>query len=263
MQQNAPIGMFDSGLGGLSIWREIKLRLPEESTMYVSDGSNAPYGTKSPNFIRQRAIEITEFLLERGCKLVVVACNTATTNAIQELRQSFKVPFIGIEPAIKPAALHTRTGRVGVLATKGTLSSHLFHRTKDLHTQGISIFEQEGTGLVEAIEAGKLQTEEVKELLKSHLSPLLEADIDVLVLGCTHYPFLIPLLEDLLPNKIQIIDSGAAVARQTEHVLESMSLKVNDQKLKFDEFLTSGDGFEMQTFLKEMGYSVVVHPFRT
>ena len=194
---------------------------------------------------------------------MVVACNTATTNAIQELRQSFEVPFIGIEPAIKPAALHTRTGRVGVLATKGTLSSNLFHRTKDLHTQGISIFEREGTGLVEAIEAGKLQTEEVKDLLESHLSPLLDADIDVLVLGCTHYPFLIPLLEDLLPNKIQIIDSGAAVARQTEYVLESMSLKVKEQKPKLDEFLTSGDVFEMQTFLKEMGYSVVVHPFRT
>ena len=263
MEKEAPIGVFDSGLGGLSIWQEIVARLPKESTHYVADSQFAPYGTKETVFIVRRATELTEFLLEKGCKLIVVACNTATTTAIQELRKRFNVPFIGIEPAIKPAALHTQTGKVGVLATKGTLSSQLFHRTKDLHTRGIAIIEREGAGLVEAIESGDLHAAELRELLQSHLHFLLEEQIDVLVLGCTHYPFLLPLIRELLPPQIEIIDSGEAVARQTEAVLKSLDLisPISTDVKRY--FYSSGDAAVLESFLQSLHYDYGVKSLRS
>lgn len=215
-----PIGIFDSGVGGTSIWKEIHRLLPHEDTLYLADSKNAPYGEKSMEAIVQLSIKNTELLLNKNCKAIVVACNTATTNAIAYLRKNYKVPFIGIEPAIKPAALRTKTGKVGILATKGTLSSSLFHNTAKLHTAGITVLEQEGTGLVSLIESGKLQSKEMETLLRQYLTPMLAEDIDCLVLGCTHYPYLVPKLKDLLPHHVQIIDSGEAVARQTKNVLE-------------------------------------------
>ncbi len=221
---NAPIGIFDSGVGGTSIWKEIVNALPYEETIYLADSKHAPYGEKPKKEILRLSIKNTEFLLHRGCKIIVVACNTATTNAIDYLRENYDIPFVGIEPAIKPAALHTKTKRIGVLATKGTLSSQLFHNTAKLHASGIEIFEQEGKGLVELIEAGKLDSEETKILLQRYLGPMLEKDIDCLVLGCTHYPYLIPTLKSVLPEQITIIDSGEAVARQTKAILEKNHL---------------------------------------
>ncbi len=215
-----PIGIFDSGVGGTSIWKEIHRLLPHEDTLYLADSKNAPYGEKSMEAIVQLSIKNTELLLNKNCKAIVVACNTATTNAIAYLRKNYKVPFIGIEPAIKPAALRTKTGKVGILATKGTLSSSLFHNTAKLHTAGITVLEQEGTGLVSLIESGKLQSKEMETLLRQYLTPMLAEDIDCLVLGCTHYPYLVPKLKELLPHHVQIIDSGEAVARQTKNVLE-------------------------------------------
>ena len=170
------------------------------------------------------SIKNTELLLNKGCKIVIVACNTATTNAIDYLRSHYDIPFIGIEPAIKPAAFHTKTKKVGVLATKGTLSSSLFHNTSKLFAEGITVLEQEGKGLVELIEAGKIQSEETKKLLSDFLEPMLEQQMDCLVLGCTHYPYLMPVLKDILPKGITIIDSGEAVARQTKAVLERNGL---------------------------------------
>src|SRR5690606_19831438 len=164
------------------------------------------------------------FLVERGCKIIVVACNTATTNAIAHLRANYDLPFIGIEPAIKPAALQTVSGKVGVLATKGTLASSLFHSTSKLYAAGISILEQEGTGLVELIEAGKAGGREARLLLEGYLRPMLDLGMDCLVLGCTHYPYLLPLLRDILPPGFKIMDSGEAVARQTKAVLERYDL---------------------------------------
>ena len=219
-----PVGIFDSGVGGTSIWKEIRKKLPFEDTIYLADSKNAPYGTKPESEILGLSIKNTELLLTQGCKLIVVACNTATTNAIAHLRNTYNVPFIGIEPAIKPAALHTKTKKVGVLATKGTLASSLFNSTSKLHAEGIQVMEQEGKGLVELIEAGKAQSEETKTLLKTYLDPMLKADIDCLVLGCTHYPYLIPLLKKILPEHIRIIDSGEAVARQTEAILTKHKL---------------------------------------
>ncbi len=218
------IGIFDSGVGGTSIWKEIKKMLPHEDTIYLADSANAPYGEKSKEDILQLSIKNTEFLLQQNCKLIVVACNTATTNAIDYLRTHYKVPFIGIEPAIKPAALHTKTKKVGVLATRGTLSSSLFHNTSKLFAEGITVVEQEGKGLVELIETGQIDSVLTRGLLLAYLQPMLDQNIDCLVLGCTHYPYLIPLLKDILPNHITLIDSGEAVARQTKAILEKNQL---------------------------------------
>jgi glutamate racemase len=223
-----PIGIFDSGVGGTSIWKEIHKMLPAEHTLYLADSANAPYGEKSKEEILRLSIKNTEFLLDRGSKIIVVACNTATTNAIDYLRANYDVPFIGIEPAIKPAALQTKTKKVGVLATKGTLSSSLFHNTSKLFAEGITVLEQEGKGLVELIEAGKVRSKEMHALLQEFLRPMLAQHIDCLVLGCTHYPYLLPVLKELLPEDITIIDSGEAVARQTKAVLEKNDLLRND-----------------------------------
>ena len=216
---NKPIGIFDSGIGGTSIFKEIHELLPHENCIYLADSKNAPYGNKSKDDILQLSIKNTELLLSKGCKLIVVACNTATTNAISYLRENYKVPFIGIEPAIKPAALNTKTKAVGILATKGTLSSHLFHKTTDLYANGIKVIEQVGEGIVPLIEAGKLASNEMYLLLETYLKPMLEQNIDYLVLGCTHYPYLIPTLIKMLPKGIHIIDSGLAVAKQTKAML--------------------------------------------
>ncbi|MAO16649.1 MAG: glutamate racemase [Muricauda sp.] len=225
-----PIGIFDSGVGGTSIWKEVAKMLPNENTIYLADSANAPYGEKSKEEILRLSIKNTEYLLSSGCKIIVVACNTATTNAIDYLRSHYDVPFIGIEPAIKPAALQTKTKKVGVLATKGTLSSSLFHNTSKLFADGITVLEQEGKGLVELIEAGEIDSPEMRNLLVTFLNPMLEENIDCLVLGCTHYPYLIPILKEILPSNVNIIDSGEAVARQTKTVLEQNNLltKVND-----------------------------------
>jgi glutamate racemase len=221
MHNNQPIGLFDSGIGGTSIWQAIHALLPHESTIYLADSMHAPYGEKSKEEILALSKKNTEYLLNAGCKLIVVACNTATTNAIKELRALYDVPFIGIEPAIKPAALSSKTQTIGILATKGTLSSELFNKAVEVY-KTTTIVEQIGHGLVELIEAGQLDSAEMQEKLKSYLDPMIAANIDYLVLGCSHYPYLIPALKKILPSHIQIIDSGEAVARQTQAVLKEM-----------------------------------------
>ena len=230
------IGIFDSGVGGTSIWKEIHALLPHENTIYLADSKNAPYGVKSREKIISLCVKNTELLLTKGCKIIVVACNTATTNAILYLRENYDIPFIGIEPAIKPASINTQTKRVGILATKGTLSSELFQETASLYSNGIKLIEQDGTGIVELIESGKIYSKKMKGLLEKYLNPLIRENIDFLVLGCSHYPYLTPILKEILPPKIKIIDSGYAVARQTKSILEKHSLlNLNDRKpnLKF------------------------------
>lgn len=219
-----PIGVFDSGVGGTSIWKEIVQRLPYENTVYFADSKNAPYGIKPKEEIIDICIKNTEYLINKGAKLIVVACNTATTNAIDVLREKFSIPFIGIEPAIKPAALATKTGAVGILATKGTLSSHLFYNTSHKFASHIQIIEQEGTGLVPLIEANKIDTPEMESLLRSFLEPMMKKNIDYLVLGCSHYPYLIPKIKEIIGNKVTIVDSGFAVAKQTEKILNDFTL---------------------------------------
>jgi glutamate racemase len=219
MDNNKPIGIFDSGIGGTSIWKEIHHLLPNEKTIYLADSKNAPYGQKSKEEIIALSMKNTDLLLEMNCKLIVVACNTATTNAIQELRAKYDVPFIGIEPAIKPAATHSKTQTIGILATQGTLNSELFNKATQKF-QNTKIIEQVGHGLVQLIESGKIYSTEMTKLLHSYLTPMIEANIDYLVLGCSHYPYLIPQIKKILPAHIQIIDSGEAVAKQTQNILK-------------------------------------------
>ncbi len=250
-----PIGIFDSGVGGTSIWKEIHKLLPKENSIYLADSINAPYGPKGEKAIIQLCIKNTELLLEKGCKLIVVACNTATTNAINYLRTTYKVPFIGIEPAIKPAALNTKTNAVGILATQGTLTSALFSKTSGKFANNINVIEQVGEGIVDLIESGKLYSEEMTELLRNYLEPMIKANIDYLVLGCSHYPYLIPQLVELLPNNVKIIDSGEAVARQTKTVLELHNL-ANAGTLKPKiHFYTNGNP-EVLKLLLESSYNV-------
>ena len=235
-----PIGIFDSGIGGTSIFKEIHNVLPNESIIYLADSKNAPYGNKSKEEILQLSIKNTELLIAKGCKLIVVACNTATTNAISHLRANYKIPFIGIEPAIKPASLQTRTKAIGILATKGTLSSALFHETMDLYSKDIIIIERIGEGIVPLIEAGDIDSKEMTLLLESYIKPMLKSNIDHLVLGCTHYPYLIPQLSKILPKGVKIIDSGLAVAKQTKAVLDKkIILNTSSSKSKINFFINS------------------------
>nr|WP_309757649.1 glutamate racemase [Flavobacterium sp.] len=217
---NQPIGIFDSGIGGTSIWKAIHELLPNEKTIYLADSANAPYGLKSKQEIVALSMKNTDFLLEMKCKLIVVACNTATTNAIQELRAKYVIPFIGIEPAIKPAVTHSKTQVIGILATQGTLNSELFNKTTEKY-QDTKIIEQVGHGLVQLIENGDIHSTEMTKLLQSYLTPMITANIDYLVLGCSHYPYLIPQIKKILPEHIKIIDSGEAVAKQTQNVLKT------------------------------------------
>lgn len=218
MTNDNPIGVFDSGIGGTSIWSAIHDLLPNEKTIYLADSKNAPYGQKTKEQIVALSKKNVDFLLEMKCKLIVVACNTATTNAIRELRNDYDIPFIGIEPAIKPAANNSKTQVIGILATKGTLNSELFNKTAEMF-QNTTIIEQVGYGLVQLIEDGNLYSTEMTQLLESYLQPMIDANIDYLVLGCSHYPYLIPQIKKILPEHIQIIDSGEAVARQTQNIL--------------------------------------------
>ncbi|MBY0486152.1 MAG: glutamate racemase [Flavobacteriaceae bacterium] len=230
MINNNPIGLFDSGIGGTSIWKEIHQLLPNEDTIYLADSANAPYGQKTKEEIIQLSCKNTEFLLNQNCKIIVVACNTATTNAIKELRVKYDIPFIGIEPAIKPAALHSQTQKIGILATKGTLNSELFYKNVE-QFQDIKIIEQIGFGLVELIENGKINSSEMTKLLKDYLNPMIASNIDYLVLGCSHYPFLISQIKKILPSNIKIIDSGEAVAKQTKKILnEKIGLREISQQ---------------------------------
>ena len=244
-----PIGIFDSGVGGTSIWKEVHTLLPFENSIYLSDSNNAPYGPKGKERIIELATKNTDWLLNRNCKLIVVACNTATTYAIDYLRKSYTVPFIGIEPAIKPAALNTKTNTVGILATVGTLSSALFHKTSNLFAGHINVIEQNGNGIVELIESGKLYSDEMNHLLQEYLEPMILANIDYLVLGCTHYPYLIPILEEILPKHVKIIDSGEAVAKQTKAILEKYSLFNKNNGTPKLEFYTNGNPSIIESLL--------------
>lgn len=258
-KSTSPIGLFDSGVGGISIWKEIHMFLPGENTIYLADSKNAPYGQKSKEEILDLSIKNTEFLLRQDCKMIVVACNTATTNAIKELRAMYHIPFIGIEPAIKPAAFQTSTRNIGILATKGTLNSELFHAAMKNYTD-INIVEQVGYGLVKLIEEGQLNSDETKQLLTIYLQPMIEANIDCLVLGCSHYPFLVPQIKKILPDHVKIIDSGLAVARQTKKILEEENLLNNSGSASSQTFYTNANPKILQGLL-DYQYPIIEKDF--
>jgi glutamate racemase len=259
MTNNNPIGLFDSGIGGTSIWLAIHNLMPFEGTIYLADSKNAPYGLKTKDEIIALCIKNTEFLLEKNAKIIVVACNTATTNAIKELRSIYKIPFIGIEPAIKPAALHSNTHTIGILATKGTLSSELFNKTVEIY-HDTKIIEQVGHGIVELIENGELHSSKMNELLHVYIDPMIKENIDYLVLGCSHYPYLIPQLKEILPSNIKIIDSGEAVAKQTYTVLHE-KIGLHDHQGHSDGvFYSNSDTKVLEEILKNK-YTIIFENF--
>ena len=245
---NSPIGIFDSGIGGITIFNSVKKLLPNEDIIYFSDNLNSPYGNKPIETIKKISFNNTQWLLDNGCKLIVVACNTATTNSISDLRNKFNIPFVGIEPAIKPAAMKTKTGKIGVLATKGTLSSDLFNTTSIDYASNIEILEKNGDGLVELIENGIFEGIEIENLLHKHLDFMINKKIDHLVLGCTHYPFLIKVLSELLPSSIKIIDSGEAVAKQTKSLLINKKIENKSNQGKYS-FYYNGDSASLNKVL--------------
>ncbi len=237
----APIGVFDSGVGGLSVLAEIRQLLPAESLLYVADCGHIPYGEKSPEFIRERCRLVAEFFKGQGAKALVVACNTATVAAVADLRSAYpEWPLVGMEPAVKPAAAATRSGVVGVLATTGTLQSAKFAALLDRFASDVQVITRPCPGLVELIEAGDLHSPVLRQLLQGYVAPLLEAGCDTLILGCTHYPFLRPLLSELIPPGVSLIDTGAAVARQLQRLLIKDGLLAAGPA-RATRFWTSGD----------------------
>jgi len=258
MASEAPVGVFDSGVGGLSVLGEIRARLPRESLFYVADSGHVPYGEKTPEFIRARCRHIAAFLLGQGAKALVLACNTATAAAVAELREMYpELPVVGMEPAVKPAAAATRSGRVGVLATTGTLKSARFAALLDRFASDVRVITQPCPGLVEQIEAGELNGPQTRELLQGFVAPLLEEGCDTLILGCTHYPFVRPLLRELLPDSVSLIDTGAAVARQLERLLAARDLLAGGPAIA--RFWSSGEPVGLARVLPQLwGLSATV-----
>ncbi|MBQ6254188.1 MAG: glutamate racemase [Bacteroidales bacterium] len=214
------IGIFDSGSGGLSVLREALKILPREKYVYFADNAFCPYGEKTPGFIRERGRAVTDFLLSQGADIIVVACNTATAAAIATLRAEYPNKFIGMEPAVKPAALSSETGVIGVLATAGTLKGSKYLTTKGLYEDDVRIAERVGKGFVELVERGILDGPEAEEVVRESLQPLLDEGADRIVLGCTHYPFLRDVIERIAGPAVQVIDPAPAVAR---HLLDVMT----------------------------------------
>lgn len=222
--QNSPIGVFDSGAGGLSVLKELIRELPNESFYYFADTANCPYGSKPSDTIIGLSERITRFLLAKGCKAIVVACNTATAAAIEHLRNRFSVPFIGMEPAIKPASLNSKTGSIGVLATAGTFKGRLYRETSKKYAAHVTVCYQIGEGLVELVEEGKSTSPQAVKLLKQYINPMLRCNIDHLVLGCTHYPFLLSSIQKIIPRTVTVIEPAHAVAKQTKRILTKHNL---------------------------------------
>lgn len=238
------IGVFDSGVGGLSVWKELVSILPGEKYIYLADSGYCPYGPRSAEYVIERAARISDFFLERGAEMIVVACNTATAAAIDYLRGHYNVPFVGMEPAVKPAAIRSASGTIGVLATKGTFSGDLYHRTLSKFASGTKVIEQIGTGLVELVESCNTESAETMELLGRYLEPMLEQGADQLVLGCTHYPFLIKPIKKIVGERMDIVNPAPAIALHAKNLLEKIR-NGNYSSSGGTEFYTTGDNEEI------------------
>ena len=246
----ASIGIFDSGAGGLSVYRELVKALPLERYLYFSDNAHCPYGEKTAAYIQERGRTITEVLLGLGADIIVVACNTATAAAIATLRAEYPgVPFIGMEPAVKPAALGTKSGVIGVLATAGTLKGSKYLNTRGLYQDNVKIVEHVGQGFVELVESGILDGPEAEATVRASLQPLLDAGADTIVLGCTHYPFLQPLIERLAGPEVKVIDPAPAVARQTVRILQERGIPTGEGPFSVDLYF-SGEPDSLERIFK-------------
>jgi glutamate racemase len=245
-----PIGVFDSGVGGLSVLRAIRAQMPEEMVIYFGDQEHIPYGPRPMEQIRNFSEAITKFLLEQDAKLIVVACNTASAAALKYLRGKFPaVPFVGMEPAVKPAAEHTHTGKVGVLATPATFQGALYASVVERFANGVELLQDACPGLVQEIEHGNLESSETRQILEKALLPMLERNIDTIVLGCTHYPFVIPLVQQIVGENVRVIDPAPSVAKQVRRVLEAQGMKNRSGGRSDVIFYTSGDPEEFKSLL--------------
>lgn len=242
MKKSAPIGIFDSGMGGLSVWRELRRELPCESVVYLADGKNCPYGGRPAQEIAALTRAAVEELLARGVKLIIVACNTATAMAIDMLRKDYDVPFVGMEPAVKPAALSSRSGVIGILATQAALAGELFRATSARYSSEVEILSAVGEGFVEIVEQGGEESPEAERLVRGVLEPMIEAGADRIVLGCTHYPFLEGAMRRVIGTReVELVDPAPAVVRRAEWLLEQSNLRAEEGHKAELSFVTFGD----------------------
>ncbi len=247
---SAPIGVFDSGVGGLSVLRSIREHMPNEWVIYFGDQSHIPYGPRPLEQIRNFSEAITNFLLQHHAKIIVVACNTASAAALKYLRERFlDVQFVGMEPAVKPAAETTQTGRVGVLATPATFQGALYASVVERFANGVELFQSTCPGLVQQIEQGNLEGEETRRILEEALLPMLEKNIDTVVLGCTHYPFVIPLIQRIVWGNVRVIDPAPAVARQVQRLVEAGRMRNSSSTQGSVKIFTSGNPRELKRML--------------
>jgi len=249
----APVGVFDSGVGGLSVLREIRRQLPQESLLFLADQRHVPYGSRSLEEVRAFSQAITHYLLEQGAKLIVVACNTASAAALYHLRAAFPgIPFVGMEPAVKPAAEQTQSGVVGVLATPATFQGELYASVIERFASGVAVLQDTCPGLVSQIEKGELDTPATRAILENALAPMLAQGIDRVVLGCTHYPFVIPLIQETVGPAVEVIDPAPAVARQVGRVLEARGLRTTESTPGRVRYLTSGAPSQLEALLPRL-----------
>ena len=253
---HGPIGIFDSGIGGLSVALEIRRELPHEPLLYVADSAHAPYGDKPPDYIERRARAILTFFAGREVKAVVVACNTATAVAVDALRAHWSLPIVAIEPAVKPAAAATRSGVVGVMATTQTIASTRFERLTDMFGAGVEVLAQPCPGLVDRVENGELSGPATRALVEDYVRPLVDKGADTIVLGCTHYPFLRDLIASVAGPGVTLIDPAAAVARELRRRLSDRDLLTDRAEPGTIRFWTTGDPAQMHTSLAALGVAV-------
>ncbi len=252
-RSGSPIGVFDSGVGGLSVLRAIRERIPNESIIYFGDQGHIPYGPRPMEQIRSFSEAITNFLLEHRAKIIVVACNTASAAALKFLRERFPdVQFVGMEPAVKPAAEHTRTGRVGVLATPATFQGELYASVVERFASGVELYQNTCNGLVQQIEMGNIGGDETRRILREALKPMLEQNIDTVVLGCTHYPFVIPLIQEIVGEQVRVIDPAPAVARQVERLIEAGGMRNQLSNRGTITLFTSGNPAALRSLLPKL-----------
>lgn len=252
-KHHRPIGIFDSGVGGLSILKEGLRQYPNENFIYIADQAHVPYGPRSREEVLSYSEGLVRYLLRRGAKLIIVACNTASAVALAVLRKIYPdVPFVGMEPAVKPAVEATSSGVVGVLATPATFQGDLYASTVERFARGVKILQDTCPGLVGQIEAGKINDPETREILEKALRPMLAGGVDEVVMGCTHYPFVIPVIQDIVGEKIRVIDPAPAVARQAGRLLDTFDLRANADQEGSTHFLTTGDTEKLETLLHHL-----------
>ncbi|MBI2954691.1 MAG: glutamate racemase [Chloroflexi bacterium] len=252
MPNNRPIGVFDSGVGGLTILQEIEKQFPAEQLLYFADSAHCPYGARSPEQIRELSHAIVRFLVAREAKVVVVACNTASVASLAYLRANFAIPFVGIVPAVKPAAQTTHKKRIGVLATNATFQGAIFEDLIQKFANDVTVIRQVCPGWVEMVEDGRIDGVDVEESVKRYVTPLLESHVDAIVLGCTHYPFLRSTIERLVGSDISVIDPAAAVARQVGRILDTHGLRSSTAETRSVQFFTTGDSEALRRTVKKL-----------